>query len=70
MAAIKRIFALGWFLWSTVGFVVLIGWAVYRAASSRQDRWMLALVPIYAILSWSFFQAFKVTRRRDNRQRP
>jgi hypothetical protein len=61
-----RIFALGWFLWSTAGLIVLSGWDIYCAVTVRQDRWMFALVPIYVLLAWSFFQASRVTHRKTN----
>lgn len=60
----RRLFALGWFLWSAVGFLALIGWDIYHAVTVRPDMWMLALVPIYALLSWGFFKAFQVTWRK------
>jgi hypothetical protein len=60
-----RIFALGWFLWSTVGFIILSGWAAYHAFTVRQDRWMFAIVPTYWLLSWSFFKAFQVMLRKS-----
>jgi hypothetical protein len=60
----RRLFTLGWFLWSAAGLLVLIGWDICHAVAVRPDRWMLVLVPIYALLSWCFFKAFQITRRK------
>ena len=58
-----RTFTVGLTLWGAVGFLVLIGWDIYHATVVREDRWMLALVPVYVILSWVFFKAFHALRR-------
>ena len=59
----RRHFTPGWLLYSAVGFIVLIGWAIYKASTVKEDRWMFAIAPIYALLSWSFFQAYKAIKR-------
>lgn len=62
---IRRL-TLVWLLWSAVGFVALIGWVIYHALTFKQDRWMLALVPFYALLSWCFYKGFQAVRRKQN----
>jgi len=57
-----------YFLWCSVGFLYLIGWVIYQVTTGRQGRWMLFCVPIYALLSWSFYKAFAVFHKRAREQ--
>jgi hypothetical protein len=53
-----------YYLWCSVGFVCLIGWVFHEVGTGRQGRWMLFLVPLYALLSWSFFKIFQVKLKK------
>jgi hypothetical protein len=55
-------------LWCSVGFICLIGWVFREAITGTQGRWMLFLVPVYALLSWSFFKAFQACLKKVKEQ--
>jgi len=57
-----------YYLWCSVAFVYLIGWVVYQVATGRERRWMLFCVPIYALLSWSFYKAFTALLKKARDQ--
>ena len=57
------LFARAVFLYYALAFVVLIPATAYEALKERWPKTILVIcIPVYALLSWSFYKTFKATK--------